>query len=77
MGALIAGTRLPVMDVAVMYDQGATDEEIAGRKYLSLTHVYAALTYYHANKQEIENDLAEEEADYKRAYEEWPGIALR
>ena len=29
---------------------------------LDLAKVYAALTYYHANREEIEADLAQEEA---------------
>src|SRR2546429_87209 len=57
----IAGTRTTVSSVALCYKQGDTPEEIA-EKYASLTiaQVYAALTYYHTNKAEIE---AEIEAD--------------
>jgi hypothetical protein len=32
--------------------------------HLSLAQVYAALAYYHANRDEIEADLAEEDAEY-------------
>ncbi|MDY6785322.1 MAG: DUF433 domain-containing protein [Cyanobacteriota bacterium] len=61
----IAGTRTSVRRLAVLYKQGASAEEIARRMtHLSLAQVYAALTYYHANRDRIEADLAEEEAEY-------------
>jgi hypothetical protein len=31
--------------------------------HLSLAQIYAALTYYHANREEIEADIAAEEAE--------------
>jgi uncharacterized protein (DUF433 family) len=62
---VIAGTRTSVRRVAVLYKQGASAEEIARRlSHLKLAQVYAALTYYHANRDEIETNLAEEEAEY-------------
>ncbi len=65
--AAIAGTRTSVRRVVVLYKQGAGAEEIARRlSHLSLAQVYAALAYYHANRDEIESDLAEEEAEYSR-----------
>ncbi len=64
---MIAGTRTSVRRVVVLYKQGAGAEEIARRmSHLSLAQVYAALAYYHANRDEIEADLAEEEAEYSR-----------
>lgn len=63
----ITGTRTSVRRVAVLYKQGANAEEIARQmSHLSLAQVYAALTYYHTNRDEIEADLAEEEAEYWR-----------
>ncbi|MGK7912873.1 MAG: DUF433 domain-containing protein [Synechococcus sp.] len=63
----IAGTRTSVRRIAVLYKQGADAEEIASRlSHLSLAQVYAALAYYHANREDIEADLAEEEAEYWR-----------
>jgi uncharacterized protein (DUF433 family) len=62
---IITGTRTSVRRVVVLYKQGASAEEIARRmKHLSLAQIYAALAYYHANRDEIEADLAEEEAEY-------------
>ncbi len=62
---IIAGTRTSVRRVVVLYKQGASAEEIARRmSQLNLAQVYAALAYYHANRNEIEVDLAEEDAEY-------------
>jgi hypothetical protein len=33
---------------------------------MSLAQVYAALTYYHANRDEIEADIATEDAEAQR-----------
>ena len=67
---MISGTRTSVRRIAVLYKQGATAEEIASRlSHLNLAQVYAALAYYHANRDEIEDDLAEEEAEYLRLAE--------
>ena len=62
---IITGTRTSVSRVAVLYKQNISAEEIARRmSHLNLAQVYAALTYYHANQDEIEADLAEEDAEY-------------
>ena len=62
---IITGTRTSVSRVVVLYKQGANAEEIARRmSHLSLAQVYAALAYYHANQDDIEADLAEEDAEY-------------
>jgi uncharacterized protein (DUF433 family) len=62
---MLAETKTSVARVVVLYKQGANAEEIARRmSHLSLAQVYAALAYYHANRDEIETDLAEEEAEY-------------
>jgi uncharacterized protein (DUF433 family) len=59
----IAGTGVTVMRVAAWYKMGLTPEEIATQYgHLSLAQVHAALAYYHANPEEIEADLAQEEA---------------
>ena len=59
----IAGTGVTVMRVSAWYKMGLTPEEIATQYgHLSLAQVHAALAYYHANPEEIEADLAQEEA---------------
>jgi uncharacterized protein (DUF433 family) len=67
---ILTGTRTSVARVVVLYKQGANAEEIARRmSHLGLAQVYAALAYYHANRDEIETDLAEEEEEYWRLAE--------
>jgi uncharacterized protein (DUF433 family) len=59
----IAGTGVTVMRIAGWYKMGLTPEEIATQYgHLSLAQVHAALAYYHANPEEIEADLAQEDA---------------
>ncbi|MEC4983468.1 MAG: DUF433 domain-containing protein [Oscillatoria sp. PMC 1068.18] len=64
---IIAGTGVTVRRIAIWYKQGLRAEEIASRiGHLTVTQVYAALTYYHANREEIDADLAAEEAEADR-----------
>jgi len=59
----IAGTRMTVGRIAGRYKLGMTAEEIASEfEGLSLAQVYAALTYYHSNREEIEAHWAQEDA---------------
>ena len=59
----IAGTGVTVMRIAGWYRAGLTPDEIAGQYgHLTLAQVHAALAYYHANTDEIEEDLAKEDA---------------
>ncbi|MEG4442964.1 DUF433 domain-containing protein [Microcoleus sp. AT9_B5] len=63
---IIAGTATSVQRIAALYKQGNSAEEIAADlDRLTLAQVYAALTYYQANKAEIEADLAVEQAEYE------------
>ncbi|MBD2253955.1 DUF433 domain-containing protein [Nostoc parmelioides] len=64
---IIAGTGTSVRRIAALYKQGYNAEEIAADKnHLTIAQVYAAITYYHANREEIDTDLAEEQAEYER-----------
>lgn len=57
----IAGTRITVGRTATLWKQGLTPEEIAENwGDLTLAQVYAALTYYHANRDEIEQALQQD-----------------
>ena len=61
----IDGTRITVHRIATLYKQGQSPEDIAQTyPHLSLSQVYAALTYYHANRAEIESALAAADALY-------------
>jgi uncharacterized protein (DUF433 family) len=63
----IAGTGVTVRRIATWYKLGHTPEEIGpGIGHLTLAQVYAALAYYHANRDEIETDIAQEEAEANR-----------
>ena len=59
----VAGTGVTVRRIVGWYKQGLTPEEIITElPHLSLAQVYAALTYYHANREEIEADIMAEAA---------------
>src|SRR5436309_4108173 len=56
----LAGTGVTVRSIVIWYQQGSTPEQIVDQfGHLSLAQVYAALAYYHANRDEIDSDLAE------------------
>lgn len=58
----LAGTGVTVSRIVGWYRLGLDPEEIAERVgHLSLAQVHAALAYFHANREEIEADLAAEE----------------
>jgi uncharacterized protein (DUF433 family) len=62
----IAGTGLTVHRIALWYKLGYSPEEIARRYgHINEAQVYAALAHYHANRNQIETEIAadEEEAD--------------
>src|SRR6266566_1537438 len=59
----ISGTGLTVSRIAGWYKMGMTPEEIVLEyPHLTLAQVHAALAYYHVNRDEIEADLAHDEA---------------
>ena len=59
----IAGTGLTVGRIVSWYKMGLTPEEIALEyPHLTLAQVHAALAYYHANREQIETEIAQEEA---------------
>lgn len=62
----VAGTGMTVMRIAGWYKLGLSPEEIAEQICLSLAQVYAALAYYHANREVIDADLDAEAAEYDR-----------
>ena len=63
----IAGTGVSVRRIVGWYKLGRSPEEIADQYgHLTFAQAYAALAYYHANRDEIEADLAQEEAEYDR-----------
>ncbi len=66
------------MRVAARYRKGLTPEEIAAQYgHITLAQVHAALAYYHANPEEIETDLAEEDAFAEKVDREFPSHRRR
>ncbi|TAG93525.1 MAG: DUF433 domain-containing protein [Oscillatoriales cyanobacterium] len=63
----IAGTRITVQRIAVWYKMGMKPEEIIAEiSHLNLAQVHAALAYYYANKEQIDADIADEDAECDR-----------
>jgi len=68
----INGTRTTVNQLVVWYKQGYVPEEMADQyPHLTLAQVYTALAYYHANREEIEADLAAETIEADRLEQEY------
>jgi len=64
---IIAGTGTSVRRIATLYKQGdSADEIVADKPYLTLAQVHAALAYYYANQQIIDQDLDAEATEYER-----------
>ena len=66
----LAGTGVSVLRIAGWYKLGWSPEEIARRVRVSLAQVYAAIAYYHVNREAIEAEMAAEEVDYERLRQE-------
>jgi len=74
----IVGKGVTVRRIVSWHQRGLMPEEIAHRiGHVTLAEVYAALTYYHANREEIEADLQQEalmaqalEQQYTQAFRE-------
>ena len=61
----IAGTRITVQQISVLHQRGKTAHSIVEEcPYLTLAQVYAALAYYHANREEMDSQLAQEDEEY-------------
>ena len=63
----IAGTGVSIRRIAGWYKLGLAPEEIATQiPHLTLAQVHAALAYYHANRDEMDAEMAAEEAEADR-----------
>jgi uncharacterized protein (DUF433 family) len=63
----IAGSGVTVKRIVGWYSQGLTPQQIAAEiPHLSLAQVFAALTYYHANRAEIDAEIAQEQEEAER-----------
>ena len=60
----IAGTGVTVQRIVRWYKLGLSPEEIADNfGHLALAQIHGALAYYHANREEIEADIASRDAE--------------
>jgi len=72
----IAGTGVTVARVVSWYKLGLTPEEIADEiGHLTLAQVYAALTYYHSNRNQIEADILDDDSEGARLEKRTSGSA--
>lgn len=63
----VAGTGVTVRRIVGWYKLGLSPEEIVAEiPHLTLAQVYAALAYYHANREEVESDITAEEVEAER-----------
>ena len=63
----IAGHHIRVQDIALWTEEGrSADEIVADFPQLSLADVYAALTYYHDHREQIDQDILEDEEFFER-----------
>lgn len=67
----IDGTRVTVHQIVTCYQRGLTPEEIVEQyPQVNLAQIYAALAYYHANRDEVDRELETETADFLRLADE-------
>jgi len=63
----IAGTRIRVSQIVLMTEQGMSADEIAANlPHLSLSQVYAALSYYHDHRAQIDAEIREADEEFVR-----------
>lgn len=63
----VSGTGVTVRRIVGWYKLGLSPEEIVAEiPHLTLAQVYAALAYYHANREEVESDITAEEVEAER-----------
>jgi len=68
----IKGHRIGIEHVLAYYLEGYNPDEIA-QEYpgLSIEKIYAAITYYLANREEVDDYLRRKRARDEEAYQEW------
>lgn len=68
----IDGSRITVRHVIDLLQSGLSPEVIADEyPQLTLAQVYAAITYYHANQQQLDRDFQVEKELEERLEDEW------
>ena len=68
----LAGTGMTVHAIARRHLQGQGAEEMAvDLPDIPLSHIHAAIAYYLANRERIEDEVAEDQAEADRLFEGW------
>jgi uncharacterized protein (DUF433 family) len=68
----IAGTSVSVRRILRWYQLGYTPDEIQAEiPHLSLAQIHAALAYYHANRDGLDQEMAAEDAEEERLEQEF------
>jgi len=63
----IAGTGITVHRIVGWYKLGLSPEQMVERiGHVSLAQVHAALAFYHANQNDIESDIASDQAEAEK-----------
>lgn len=63
---------MSVLAVIRRHRQGQTAEQVqVDVPDIPLSHIYAALAYYFANLQRMDDEIAAEDAESARQYQEW------
>lgn len=76
--ACIEGTRLAVMDIAALDDQGLTPEEIlVVYPDVTLEQIGHALAYYRAHPEEIEAEFERQERGFEEMERKWEEYVAR
>jgi uncharacterized protein (DUF433 family) len=71
----IAGRRITVQNIAIWHEyMGLSADEIAAEHDLSLADVYAALAYYFDHREDVERQIAEDEAFVETLRGQTPSI---
>ena len=74
----VAGTRVPLAIIVHDFQNGDTPEAIQSNfSTLTLEQIYGAITFYLANKEEVEKDMAERrrvEDELMKAHPSPPGL---
>lgn len=64
----LAGSGMPVIQIAVHYSRGETPRRILRRyPHLDLQRVHAAIAYYLANKSEMDAEIESDAREFDRA----------
>ncbi len=68
----IAGTGVSVRRIVIWYRLGDSPEEIQRQiPHLTLAQIHAALAYYHANREAMDQAMAADEAEAERLEREF------